>query len=262
MKKYFLTLALVFLPTSAWANTVPFNLSIQGAGLDTVTSLELNDSKEDKTHINFDIKDDKGKLYNFDLEYKALSSSRSFPMNIDVTLRDSEGNKEGYLFFANNGVASLKKMGEFGLIIDVQGSPVDIKFSFNSNTEGNINLSDLESERFVQDTLIPKLNFQMIRPVIVPTVSPGVRSQTYALDNHPYEINYTIKEIGNGQIQFQHNLYETKEGQSHLLERVYFNAGSLEVLREAMYAAKYFHEETGTFKLVFYPAMGQTEQPN
>ena len=42
------------------------------------------------------------------------------------------------------------------------------------------------------------------------------------------------------------------------LERIYFNADSLETLREGMFAGKYFDKEAGTFKLVFYPTMGQT----
>jgi hypothetical protein len=46
------------------------------------------------------------------------------------------------------------------------------------------------------------------------------------------------------------------------VERVYFNASSLGVLRGAIYASKYFHPKDGTFKLVFYPAMGQTESSN
>jgi hypothetical protein len=43
-----------------------------------------------------------------------------------------------------------------------------------------------------------------------------------------------------------------------LLECVNYNADSLEVLREGMYAGKYFDKDAGTSKLVYYPAMGQT----
>lgn len=259
MKKSLTGLVLTLLSTTIWAETASFDLTIKGAGIDVSRSLELSDVGEGKTKINFNFKDSDGNLYNFDLKYKALPDNRSFPTNIDVTLKDSKGNKEGYLFFANNGVSFLRAMGEFGLLVDVKGNPVDIKFTFDKDIKGNISISDLESERFVQDTLVSSLNFQMIRPVIIPKVKEGVRSQTYSLDSHPYSINYTIKDISNNRIQFQHNLYETSNGNNHLLERVYFNAGSIETLREAMYAAKYFHEKTGTFKLVFYPAMGQTE---
>jgi hypothetical protein len=67
----------------------------------------------------------------------------------------------------------------------------------------------------------------MIRPVIIPEVNPGMRSQTYSLDSHPYAINYTIKDIENGFVEFQYNLYQLKDDKAHLLERIYFNAGSL-----------------------------------
>ncbi len=114
----------------------------------------------------------------------------------------------------------------------------------------------------MQDTLVSKFNFQMIRPVVLPNTMPGVRSQTYSLDSHPYAVNYTIKNIDNGLVQFQHNLYQLKnDREEHLLERIYFNADSLDTLRKAMYAGKYFSENDGAFKLVFYPAMGQTTPP-
>ncbi|MDQ6983635.1 MAG: hypothetical protein Q9M44_02860, partial [Ghiorsea sp.] len=58
-----------------------------------------------------------------------------------------------------------------------------------------------------------------------------------------------------------HQLFAVSGKQQHLLETIYFDADSLSTLREAMYAGKYFHPKDGTFKLVFYPAMGQTE-PN
>lgn len=100
----------------------------------------------------------------------------------------------------------------------------------------------------------------MIRPVIVPMAGENKRSVTYALDHPPYSVNYTMKDMGGmGRVQFQHNLYATADGEEHLLERIYFTADSLETLRESMYAGKYFEKNDGTFKLVFYPAMGQTE---
>lgn len=261
MKKIICMIIFFLLSNIATAETIPFNLSIKGGSIDVSKTLELSDVGEGKTKINFDLKDKNGKKYNFDLKYKKLPNNRSYPTNLDITFKDSEGNKLGYLFFANNGVKFLKKMGVFGLIVDVAGEPVDIKFTFDQNKKGNFNIDGLEDERFVQDTLVSKFNFQMIRPVVVPKTRPGVRSQTYSLDNHPYAINYTIKNIDNGLVQFQHNLYQVKNSKEHLLKRIYFHADSLETLREAMYAGKYFSKNDGAFKLVFYPAMGQTMPP-
>ncbi len=67
----------------------------------------------------------------------------------------------------------------------------------------------------------------------------------------------TIK--ANGGVQFQFNLNSTRDNKEHLLERIWFNADSLETLREGMFAGKYFDAEAGTIKLVFYPAQGQTQ---
>lgn len=261
MKKLIFLIIFYSLSNIATAETIPFHLSIKGAGIDVSKMLELSDVDEGKTKINFDLNDQSGKKYNFDLKYKKLPNNRSYPTNLDITFKDSKGNKLGYLFFANNGVKFLKQMGVFGLIVDVAGEPVDIKFTFDQNKKGNFNIDDLGDERFVQDTLVSKFNFQMIRPVVLPNTMPGVRSQTYSLDSHPYAVNYTIKNIDNGLVQFQHNLYQLKNGKEHLLKRIYFNADSLDTLREAMYAGKYFSENDGAFKLVFYPAMGQTTPP-
>ena len=261
MKIIFPGILLFLLNTVTLADTIPFDLTIKGANVDVSKSLKLSDVEEGKTKINFDFKDRNGKKYSFDLKYKKLPENRSYPANLDITLLDAEGKKLGYLFFANNGVAFLKKMGIFGLVVDVAGEPVDIKFIFNKDIKSDFSVDMLGAERFVQDTLVSKFNFQMIRPVILPDVKAGVRSQTYSLDSHPYAVNYTLQDIDNGLVQFQHNLYQLKDGKEHLLERIYFNADSLETLREAMYAGKYFHEKDGTFKLVFYPAMGQTEPP-
>lgn len=259
MKNFILGIALLTISSMAWAETLPFKLTIQGAGIDVTKQLELSDVGEGKTKINFDFKDTANNGYQFDLNYKALPSNRSYPSNIDVTLKDASGNKLGYLFFANNSVSFFKQMGTFGLIVDVNGQPVDIKFIFDAEKKSNFTIETLANERFVQDTLVSKFNFQMIRPVILPLIEPGLRSQTYSLDKHPYSVNYTLKNLKSGLVQFQHNLYQLKEDQEHLLQRIYFSADSLATLREAMYASKYFHEKDGTFKLVFYPAMGQTE---
>ena len=259
MKNILLGILLFSFNTYVIADTLPFELSISGADISVSKSLELSDVGEGKNAINFSFEASTGKKYTFDLNYKKLPNNRSYPTNLDVTLKDGEGNKLGYLFFANNGVQHLKRIGVFGLVVDVSGKPVDIKFSFEKNKKGNLDISFLSEERFVQDTLVPKFSFQMIRPVILPKIGEGIRSQTYSLDSHPYSINYTLKDLDRGLVQFQHNLYQLEGGKEHLLERIYFQADSLETLREAMYAGKYFHKNDGVFKLVFYPAMGQTE---
>jgi len=248
-----------FIPTLTMAKTVAFDLHIQGQDLAVHKSLELSDVGEGKTKINFAFADKQGSNYSFDLKYSKLADNRSYPTNLDITVKDGSGNKLGYLFYAINNVAFLQKMGSFGLVIDVNGSPMDFKFTFDEKKKGTLKLADLENERFVQDTLVSKFGFQMIRPVIVPMDGEGVRSVTYALDHHPYSVNYAIKDMGMGRVQFQHNLYATADGKEHLLERIYFTADSLETLRESMYAGKYFDKNDGSFKLVFYPAMGQTE---
>lgn len=250
---------LFFLNTIIMAEILPFSLSIKGELFDIQKSFELSDVGEGKTEINFNFKDKNGNSYTFDLKSKKLPSNRSYPTNLDIVLKDAKGNKLGYLFFANNGVKFLKQIGIFGLIVDIIGKPVDIKFIFDKNQKGTLNIKDLENERFVQDTLVPKFNFQMIRPVILPQITSNIRSVTYNLDNYPYAVNYTILNKNNGVVQFQHNLYSLNQEKEHLLERIYFNANSLDTLRETMYAGKYFHKTAGTFKLVFYPAMGQTE---
>ena len=259
MKNISLAILLLFFSAIAIADTLPFDLSINGASIDIEKSLELSDVGEGKTAINFDFEDKVGKKYTFDLNYKKLPDNRSYPTNMDITLKDAEGNKLGYLFFALNNVQYLKKMGVFGLVVDVSGEPVDIKFVFDKKKRGNFSIDTLNEERFIQDTLVSKFNFQMIRPVILPLAEPGVRSKTYSLDAHPYTINYTLRNIDNGLVQFEHNLYQVIKEKEHLLESIYFQADSLETLREAMFAGKYFHEKDGVFKLVFYPTIGQTE---
>jgi len=241
-----------------YAQTLPFNLSISGDNFSVERSLMLSDLHEGKTKINFKFSDKSNNSYLFDLKYRKLPNNRSFPGNLDITVKDNQGNKIGYLFFAINGVHFLKQMGQFGLILDVNGKPVDVKFTFDKKTKGDLKVDNLGDERFVQDTLIPKYSFQMIRPVLLPLIKSGLRSQSYNLDNHPYNVNYTLKDLDNGQVQFQYNLNKLEDKKTHLLERIYFNAGKLETLREGMFAGKYFDKEAGTFKLVFYPALGQT----
>lgn len=261
MKKTLISALVLGFAAVSFAATLPFELNIKGHGDNVVKNLELSDIGEGKTKINFDFRL-AGKQYNFDLKSVKLPSNRSYPTNLDITIKDGNGKKLGYIFYANNGVHFLKKMGEFGLIINVDGKPIDVKFVFDKNKSSNYSVANLGTERFVQDTLVPKFGFQMIRPVVLPKVTEDVRSQTFKLDHHPYSINYTLKNIDNGLVQFQHNLYSDKNGKKELLERFYFNAGDLDTLRESMYAVKYFNEHAGTFKLVYYATNGQLIPPN
>ncbi|CAC9535929.1 hypothetical protein [uncultured Gammaproteobacteria bacterium] len=256
VKKFILLL--LIMPALTMAMVAPFQLDITGKGFDIKKQLKLSDVGEGHNIINFNFHDKNNQRYNFDLQYKKLPSNRSYPTNLDITIKDNKGKKLGYLFLANNGVNALKELGVFGLMVNINGQIVDFRFAFQSN----FNVSALSKERLIQDTLVPKFGFQMIRPIIAPMVDKNTRSQTYSLDSYPYAVNYTLKNINNGLVQFQHNLYQLEEGKENLLERVYFNASSLGVLRGAMYASKYFHPKDGTFKLVFYPAMGQTESSN
>ncbi len=258
---FILGLAISFLSLSACAKTIPVKVVISNGDFEVNKSFELSDVGGGKTAINFKFKDNKSKTYSFDLKYKKLPSNRSYPANLDITIKDSNGKKLGYLFLANNGVEGLKKQGIWGLIININGKPMNIKINFGKKLSGSLDIAELGNEPFVQDTLVGKFGFQMIRPVILPMVNEGVRSITYSLDAHPYSVNYTLKNKGKGIVEFQHNLYATNGGKEKLLERIYFEANSLESLREAMYAGKYFDPKNGTFKLVFYPALGQTTPP-
>ena len=262
--KYSLVASIMFFasPVDVGAETAPFELKIKGPNVDVTKKLALSDLGEGKTKLNFKFKDKAGKDYTFHLNYKALPKNRSYPSNLDITLKNGAGEKLGYLFFAINKVAFLKQMGEFGFIVDVDGTPFDLKFIFDANKKGNLQVASLGNERLISDTLYPKKGFQMIRPMLLPETSKGVRSQTYALDNHPYEMNYTLLDLEKTRgVQFQYNLLRKQNGKTHLLERIYFNADSLETLRQAMFAGKYFDKKEGAFKLVFYPAMGQTTPP-
>ncbi len=257
MKKLLMMTALAVITTTQ-AVTEKFKLQISSKKINVTKNLELSDIGEGKTKINFDFKSKKGEKYNFNLNYKNLPSNRSYPTNLDITIKDAKGNKLGYLFFAINGVSFLKKVGTWGMVVRIDNEPVDFKFVFDANKSGHLKLEQFENERMVQDTLVSKFGFQMIRPIIAPKVADGIRSQTYSLDAHPYSVNYTLKDLGDGIIQFQHNLYSTKNGSETLLERIYYNSDCIETFREGMYAAKYFDKVNGAFKLVFYPAMGQT----
>ena len=128
------------------------------------------------------------------MQYKKLPSNRSYPTNLDITIKGNDGKKLGYLFLANNGVSALKELGVFGLMVNINGQIVDFRFTFQNNF-GHFDISTLSEERLIQDTLVPKFGFQMIRPIIAPKVDKNTRSQTYSLDAHPYSVNYTLKNI-------------------------------------------------------------------
>ena len=263
-RKHLSILALLALPFTSplLAQDLPFTLNISGKNIELEKKLVISEATEDKTTINFDFKDKSGSDYNFDLKYKKLPDNRSYPSNLDITLKDGKGQKLGYIFWANNGTESLKQLGTIGMIVDINGEPMDLKFTFDADDKGEFSVKGLDHERYVSDTLIPKKGFQMIRPMLLPIVSEGVRKQAYDLDAHPFKIDYTLKNIDNGLVQFQYNLYKKDGDKEHLLERIYFNADSVETLRNGMFAGKYFDSEYGTFKLVFYPTMGQTTPPS
>lgn len=249
---------LLLLPLQAMATTAPFDLSISGKNFQVEKKLEIQDIAAGNSELVMDFSDRSGQKYKLEIKYKQLPANRSYPSNLDITVYDSHGNKLGYLFWANNGIEGLQKIGTFGLMFDVDGEPVDVQFRFDAKREGSLSVAALDDERFVQDTLIPKLGFQMIRPVVLPRVSAEMRSITYALDNHPYAVNYTALNKQQGIVEFQFNLLDTAGDTNRLLERIYFTADSIEALREGMFAGKYFDKNAGTIKLVFYPTLGQT----
>lgn len=261
-KQFATLLSLTFLLSSPlFAKDLPFTLNISGKNFDLEKELVISEATGDKTKINFGFKDKSGADYTFDLKYKKLPANRSYPSNLDITVKDGADNKLGYIFWANNGTEALKRLGTIGMVVDINGEPMDVKLIFDKEDKGNFSVKELDGERYVSDTLIPKKGFQMIRPMLVPVVSDGTRQQAYDLDAHPFKIDYTLKDIDNGLVQFQYNLYKKNADKAHLLERIYFNADSIETLRDGMFAGKYFDKEYGTFKLVFYPTMGQTAPP-
>jgi len=237
------------------------NVHISSKTLNAKTSFSINDALSDTTVFEHTFKNNKHNAFSLQVKYKKLSKSRSYPRNLDITLKDSQGKKIGYLFFATNGVEALSELGEFGFISKHNDELIDVRFSLTRTNKGALSTRQLESERFIQDTLIPKVGFQMIRPVILPKVSEKKRSETFQLDHHPLAINYTAVDLPDGLLEFQHNLYETSNTSTSLISRVYFRANNLKTLRSVMYAGKYFSNEFGPIKLIFYPAMGQTHPP-
>lgn len=89
-------------------------------------------------------------------------------------------------------------------------------------------------------------------------------------EGRPYRLDLNYKALPKNR-SFPSNLditlsdadgkYHKQDGQTHLLERIDYRADSIETLREGMFAGKYFDPEAGTFKLVYYPALGQTQPP-
>ncbi len=61
------------------------------------------------------------------------------------------------------------------------------------------------------DVLVPKFDFQMIHLVLPPRTDKGVRLQGFALDAHPYEVSYRLKDKDNGLVEFQYDLYRRTE---------------------------------------------------
>jgi len=215
MKFVFVIAFTLLYSMGAYAITAPLNISITGAKFDVSKTTDLSDIGEGANDVNFDFKNADGEQYNFDLKYVALPSNRSYPTNLDITVTDKKGDKLGYLFWANNGIEALQGIGVFGIVVDIDGEPVDFRFTFDKKMNGELSVAELEDERFVQDTLVSKLGFQMIRPVVMPLVSKGVRSQTYALDDLEYAVNYTAKDIEHGLVEFQYNFYRAQDDEQH-----------------------------------------------
>ncbi len=239
---------------------LPFTLMIKGNGLDTTESVILGELGQGNTHYALAMKPaDKGE-YNFELNYKPLPSNRSYPANLDINFSQG-GNKKGYLFWALNDLRALKRFGVIGFMVEVDGEMVDVKMDFGSNVAPTLKAASLGAEALMSDTLIPKKGFQMIRPMLLPVTAPDARGQSFALDSHPFEMNYSLIDLPEGGVQFQYNLSRKTEGGPKLAARFYYNAATLEILREGMFAGKFFDAEYGTIKLVYYPTQGQTLPP-
>lgn len=251
----------LFTPVWAWARTAPVTLTIDGDGVAVKRALKLSDPGESHASATIEFSSRSGQAYHLHVKHKDLPDNRSYPGNLDITLKDAAGKKLGYLFFANNGIAALQGIGTLGFIVAVDGKPMDVKLRFSNKVAGNLHVAELGDERLISDTLVPRFGFQMIRPMLLPETQKGVRSRTYSLDAHPYAMNYTLRDLHDGMVQFQYNLYARSDNGQSLLARFYYNADSLANLREGMFAGKYFDPKNGTFKLVYYPAMGQTEPP-
>ena len=250
--KLFTLLVLTFVHLGCYANS-SFDLIIQGKNLEIKKSFFLGAPESKDSHINYVLKD-----FQFDLRYKKLPTNRSYPAHLDITLSKG-GKKVGYLFFALNDLDILQCIGVFGMVLDINGELVDVQLKTRVVTVGNIDFDSLNKERFFQDTLLPNKSFQMIRPVILPKIQDGVRAKEFNLDHYPYSVEYKIIDRGQGVVLFQHNLYKKSTAKKRLIMQIYFQANSLDELREVMYAGKAFNFSDAPAKLVFYPALGQTE---
>ncbi|MDP0588977.1 MAG: hypothetical protein QS748_07210 [Candidatus Endonucleobacter bathymodioli] len=252
MKNILRGILLFALNTYVFADTVSFELNISGEGIAISKSLQLSDVGEGKTEINFSFEASTGQEYTFVLRYGLTSPNPSLRTILYVTLSNRYNKRLGGLFFTNNGVQHLKRIGVLGFVVDDLGEPVDIKLSFQKNNKGNLDISSLGYERFLQDVKVSKWNLRMRHPLILPVIEDGVRSQTNLLVGHPYSINYALTNIGEGLVQFQHNLYKLTDGNEHLLDRIYFQADSLETLRGIMYGTKSIHENDVEFEVTFH----------
>lgn len=259
LTRYFVAIVTALCCVFAYANEVDFDVKVTVGGVSVTQKSSLKDLAGGDSKTIIPLSGEVGQSYKLAVNYKSLPSNRSYPGNLDITLIDVQGNKLGYLFFAINDLSFLQRVGEFGFKVGKGSAQVDVQFIFEQIERGQLAVSQLLNERLFQDTLVPKFGFQMIRPVILPQVSATKLSQTYALDKHPFAVNYTLVNKPNRLVEFQHNLYSTAGNQASLIAQFYFQVSSLEVLRELMYAGKFFDPDAGDIKLVFYPAMGQTE---
>lgn len=240
-------------------SVLPYSLSLNGLASKETREVYLHALTSEEQNAEYTLTSTNNRQYTVQVQYKKLPDNRSFPSHLDITLKDESGQKLGYLFFAINHIAYLKQVGEFGLLVNDDGHLVDVRLSFNKVRHGDLSIDDLMEERFIQDTLMPSKGFQMIRPVVLEPDAADQLSKHFSLDAHPFEVEYRVKTIADGVVQFQHNLYRVIKGRRQLIERIYYNADSIDTLREGMYAAKYYDPEYGTIKLVYYPAMGQTQ---
>ncbi|MEE9347717.1 MAG: hypothetical protein V3U82_05950 [Robiginitomaculum sp.] len=236
--------------------SAPFTLTIKGDSIDFSKELTLGELGYGKTHITVS----EGN-YEFDLNYKALPSNRSYPANLDINLK-MDGKKRGYLFFAINDLRALKRMGVLGFETEIDGALVDVRLDFHSELPKVLRIDTLGDERLISDTLIGSKGFQMIRPMLLPLRSEGIRYQSYALDSHPFVMGYALRDLGGGGVAFEYDLTRPQEsGEPRLAARFYYHAPNLSALREGMFAGKYFDADYGAIKLVYYPALGQTGPP-
>lgn len=235
-------------------------LKISGESLKIEKKIKIDEPLSPDSITEFDFISHTASRYRFKLEYKFLPLNRSYPNNLDITISDAEGNKLGYLFFALNDLSFLEKIGRFGLRVKTPDGVIDFEFLSKQPSQGNLNFSILDSERFIQDTLLESKGFQMIRPVILSSQNMVVRRKEFQLDNYPYSVEFLSKKLIEKRIEFSHNLYKLEESrEKSLVLSVYFQANTLKDLREVMFAAKHFRIPEGPAKIVFYPAMGQLE---